>query len=347
MACLVLRSNFRDARLIHHGEPEIALRVEFEIERSRRFIRPQRRYRVIGDLAGRRVQFADELMAEIRVPDHAVGIHDDIVRLRVFARQVVFGDDDAGRAALQPRQRLEREVQGLRVAQVNAGEIVGHLLLDRRRHRRAVGVVAAGEQRLRLERRRARRISAHALEYLHELGVVVGRLYDALQGVAADAVGQLRLAPVVAGQTHEPFAVGELIRQRIGLAQREVGRRRAVARYFGRLRPLQDITDRADRERIVPRRQARARKAIDALFVGHHTGGDVGAVAPGADQHAFHDRLLRRRHFASQRCAVLRLRGGGHEKADEAGEADGREGQECLRWHVCLRSNLCVPARFP
>ena len=50
---------------------------------------------LMQDFAGRRIHLAKNLVAEIRVPNHAVRIHDDIVRLRALARQVVFGDDDA------------------------------------------------------------------------------------------------------------------------------------------------------------------------------------------------------------------------------------------------------------
>ena len=64
----------------------------------------------IGDvlhLAGLGIELADELGAEVRVPGLAVGIDDDVMRHRFFARQIVFGDDDMGGAALRPRQRLE------------------------------------------------------------------------------------------------------------------------------------------------------------------------------------------------------------------------------------------------
>ena len=159
--------------------------IELEIETARRLLGPQRRRRDVRHLAGRGIELADELMAEVRVPDHAILIHDDVMGLRVFARQVVFGDDDVGRAAGQARERLERKFHRLRVAEIHAGEIVGHLLLDRPRHRRTVGIVAAGQEQLRMRRRRAGRVGAHALEHLHELGGVMGRLHDALHGMAS------------------------------------------------------------------------------------------------------------------------------------------------------------------
>ena len=77
------------------------------------------------------------------------GIHDHIMRLCALARQVVFGDDHAGRAAREPRERLDWKFQAFRVAQIYAGQVVGHLLLDRLRHGRTVGVVAARDQELK------------------------------------------------------------------------------------------------------------------------------------------------------------------------------------------------------
>ena len=95
-----------DAGLVHAGHPQIALGIELERQRALRLVGPHGRDFVIGHFAGRRIQLADELMAEVRVPDDAVAIHDDVMGLRVFARQIVFGDDDVGGAAGQPRERL-------------------------------------------------------------------------------------------------------------------------------------------------------------------------------------------------------------------------------------------------
>ena len=121
-------------------------------------------------------------------------------------------------------------------------------------------IVAAGQQRLRVGRRRAGRIGAHALEHLHELGGVVRRLHDALQGVATDAIGQRRLDFVVARQAAEPFAVGELIGERVGLAQLNVGRRRSARRHVNRFGSVELIAYGADRNRVMPRREFSAGK---------------------------------------------------------------------------------------
>ena len=64
----------------------------------------------IGDLAVG-IELAEELMAEIGVPGHALVIEDDVMRHRALARQIVFGDHNLGRTPLQPRQGLERIVQ--------------------------------------------------------------------------------------------------------------------------------------------------------------------------------------------------------------------------------------------
>src|SRR5713101_7419013 len=55
-----------------------------------------------------------------------------IMRSESFSRQVVFGDDDAGRAAGRPRQGLERVAPGLVGAEIDRGEVVRHRLHARR-----------------------------------------------------------------------------------------------------------------------------------------------------------------------------------------------------------------------
>jgi len=41
------------------------------------------------------------------------------------ARQLIFGDDHVGGAALEPRQHLERIGPGLLLAQIDAGDVFG------------------------------------------------------------------------------------------------------------------------------------------------------------------------------------------------------------------------------
>ena len=51
------------------------------------------------------------------------------------------------------------------------------------------------------------------------------RAHDALQRVAADAIEQLRLLILGAGDAHHPLGVGELAGEIPGLLQLDVGRR--------------------------------------------------------------------------------------------------------------------------
>ena len=96
------------AGLIRHADPEIAVRIELEIERALRLLRPQQVGSVWSDdLAGLGIELADELVAEIGIPGVPVGIDHHVMRQRFFARQVVFGDDHLGGVALRARQRLE------------------------------------------------------------------------------------------------------------------------------------------------------------------------------------------------------------------------------------------------
>src|SRR3954454_12551468 len=89
----------RDAGLIHHPDPGIAVLVEPEIERADRITRLQHWDRVFRDLAGLRIHLAEELLAEMRKPDHALFVERDVMRLDLPPRQRVFGDDDAVGAA--------------------------------------------------------------------------------------------------------------------------------------------------------------------------------------------------------------------------------------------------------
>src|SRR5258707_1269069 len=112
------------------------------------------------------------------------------MRLCVTSGQIVLGDDDARGPTGETRERLEGEVEGLRVAQVDAGKIFGHLLLERGLQLGPIGGGTVRRQYLRQRRSRVVRVVAHPVEYLDELRGVVRRLHDALQGVAIDAVDQ-------------------------------------------------------------------------------------------------------------------------------------------------------------
>ena len=53
-------------------------------------------------------RLTDEQCAEVGVPGISFAIDDDVVRHRVFARHVIFGDDDLGGAARRTRLGLSR-----------------------------------------------------------------------------------------------------------------------------------------------------------------------------------------------------------------------------------------------
>jgi len=72
--------------------------IELEVERAHRVAGLLHRDREVGDFAGFRIELRQKLLAEMRVPDHAVGIDDHVVGLGLPAWQVVFGDDDLGGA---------------------------------------------------------------------------------------------------------------------------------------------------------------------------------------------------------------------------------------------------------
>ena len=94
----------RRARLEHQPKPEVPLRIGLQIERAGRPALPLQRD--VVDLVSQRVRVeaAETLTAEIAVPDDAVRIDNDVVRLDGGIGQVVFGDDHAGAGTLDPRQ---------------------------------------------------------------------------------------------------------------------------------------------------------------------------------------------------------------------------------------------------
>ena len=180
-----------DRALVHQADPGIVVLVDFEIERADRIARLRHRDRILRHLAGLRIHLAEEHLAEIRVPDVALVIEHHVVRLDQRIRQIVFGDDDMGGFAGEPRQGLERIVPGVLLAQIDAGEPFGGLLCASPRP--MICATASPTSRCGLQRRAAGIIAGHALEHLHEFVGVVGRAHDALERVAAVAVEQKSL----------------------------------------------------------------------------------------------------------------------------------------------------------
>ena len=85
--------------LEHQSEPEIALRIGFQIERTRRPALSLDRHLegLMFECLG--VEPPQHLAAEVAVPDDAIGIDHHVMRLDGLLRQVVFGDDHAGAVA--------------------------------------------------------------------------------------------------------------------------------------------------------------------------------------------------------------------------------------------------------
>ncbi len=280
-----------DTALVHHRRPDIAVAVGLQLEKTAGLFILQDGDRVIDDLAGLRVHLADELAAEIAVPDLAV-LHDDVVRHGLGARQVVGGDDDARAASLGTRERLQRILPRLVLREIHAGEKSGGLL-DSFRVDDAAVAARAGQKLLRTFRRRARRIGAHARNDLHERFRSVRRGDNALQRVTADAILQERLLIVRTRHARQPFGARHVRRDIVRLHQLEVGARGLAGGDVGCRPAACDVAGGADPDGVVARLEPVGREAIAPLLVGHDRRGDAGAVLPGGDQNAFHGALLR------------------------------------------------------
>ena len=108
-----------DGALIHHADPGIAVLVDLEVERTERPAFLDDRDRILRHLAGLLIHLAEEHLTEVGIPDVSGLIEHHIVRLDVLVGQVVFGEDDLGRLAREPRQGLELEAPGLLLAQID------------------------------------------------------------------------------------------------------------------------------------------------------------------------------------------------------------------------------------
>ena len=109
----------------------MAVLVDFEIEGSLGVVGLLHGDREIRHRPGLRVELGKELLAEMRVPDHAVGIDDDVVRLNLLPREIVFGDDDvASRVRLGRGEVFQLEAMRRLAAEIDAGEIFREPLCD-------------------------------------------------------------------------------------------------------------------------------------------------------------------------------------------------------------------------
>src|SRR5262245_62213429 len=95
-------------RTLEHGvEPQspTAIELQRKIADRRTWLEVLRG--IFRELEGPGIELGDEQLAEIRIPDVALCIEDDVMRLGGRPRHVVLGDDNAGRPAGGTRQGLE------------------------------------------------------------------------------------------------------------------------------------------------------------------------------------------------------------------------------------------------
>ncbi len=198
----------REPGLVHQADPDIAVLVDLEIKRALRMLRLLHRDRIVRRLAGLRIHPGNELLAEMREPDHPVGINHYVMRLDLAPGQIVFRDHHPGRAAGRARELLDLEGMARAPVEIDARKVFRETLLHRGRDRRAT--VRAVEP-LRLPVRSAGIVAAHALEHFQEIGLGVLRLEDPLHGVAVRAIEQHPLDLVRPGRAVDPFGIGDLV----------------------------------------------------------------------------------------------------------------------------------------
>jgi len=281
----VLRSNF--AMPPCSIRPDVAV-LELDIEHAGRIVRLEHRHRIFDDLAALGIELAQKLVAEIGVPGHALLIEDDVVRHRIRARQVVFGDHDLGRAALETRQRLERILPLRCAAQVDRCKEFRTRPQPLRIHHGALAHLLA---LLRLDADRAGRVACHALQHRNPFVGVVARLRDPLVGVAAGAAVHEVFLLRRAREARHPFAAGELGREVARLLELDRDRR-AGFRNIHDLRAIELEADRPDAQRVLAGLELRGREREIARRVANHRDRDGRAILLGAHHHAFHGAFL-------------------------------------------------------
>src|SRR5258708_24617581 len=217
----------RHPRLVHQADPEIAVRVDLEIEGSFGMIGFLHRNREIRYLPGFRVELRQELLAEMREPDHAGRIDNDVVGLNLFPRKIVFRDDDPRRASGRTRRDFGLEVMRRLPAEIDTREIVRELFYD--------GTVdgrppVLADEPLWLQVGRAGILAAHALEHFEEISRrTVGFAYPA-QRMAIRAVEQRPFELVGARHARHPLRIRQLIGRDRSRLEPQVARRRFAGR---------------------------------------------------------------------------------------------------------------------
>ena len=93
----------RKPGLVHQADPDISVLIDLQVERALGMIRLLHGDRIVGRLPSLRIHLGEELLPEMRKPDHAVRIDDHVVRLDFPSGQIVFGDDHFGRPTFGAR----------------------------------------------------------------------------------------------------------------------------------------------------------------------------------------------------------------------------------------------------
>ena len=171
------------AALVRHADPEIAVRIELEIERALRLLRPQQ----IELVSPTTLPVFGSSSPTIWLPKSVYQACPSAsittsCGMRFFARQVVFGDDDLGGLALRARQGLEVVFEPVRVGEADVLQEFGRLLASWRRATRGRSLrappctMSCGCGGVRLGR-----VAAHAREHLLPFFGVMQRREHALQ----------------------------------------------------------------------------------------------------------------------------------------------------------------------
>ena len=183
--------------------------------------------REIRYLPGFRIELGQELLAEMREPDHAGGIDNDVVGLNLFPRKIIFRDDDPRGASGGTRGDFGLEVMRRLPAEIDAREIVRELFCDGRVDGRPP---VLADEPLWLQVGRAGIVAAHALEYFEEISRrVFGDEYPA-QRMAIRTVEQRPFEVLGPRHARHPLGICQLVGRDRSRLEPQVGPRRLAGR---------------------------------------------------------------------------------------------------------------------
>ena len=257
--------------------------------------------------AGLRVEPAEELLAEARIPGDAVSIDDHVMRLDGLAPEIVFGDDDAGGAALGTRQRLELVFPLRRGTQIDAGEEIGGAAIDLNALVAALLHPPFAFAQLRVRRDALVHVALHARQRdFDEFVGGVGRACDALDRMAADAAEHRVLLLIGAREARQPFAVRHLRGEVLGLTQLEIEVGRLLSSERDRGGAFEIVADGADADGVLAWIELACWEGVAAGGVANHRHGDGRTGLLGADQYALHRAFLSGGDLSGQGLSLRR-----------------------------------------